>query len=122
MSAAVTAPRSAVKVYEAGKQDSGKRIVAETVVQAPVDVVWRVLTSYERLAAFVPNLESCERLPSSRNGTVRAPTRAVLTHAQRCSTGMRTIAEVPRGAPCRCAFGSAGAVRASCGAWKQKLC
>lgn len=32
-------PRRTVKVYEAGKQDSGKRIVAETVVQAPVDVV-----------------------------------------------------------------------------------
>ncbi|KAL4859881.1 hypothetical protein ACK3TF_000138 [Chlorella vulgaris] len=63
-------PRRTVKVYEAGKQDSGKRIVAETVVQAPVDVVWRVLTSYERLATFVPNLESCERLPSPRSGKV----------------------------------------------------
>lgn len=57
-------------MYEAAKQDSGKRIVAETVVQAPVDVVWRVLTNYERLADFVPNLESCERLPSPRTGRV----------------------------------------------------
>lgn len=65
-------PPNAVKVYEAGKQATGKRIVAETVVQAPVDVVWRVLTNYERLAEFVPNLESCERLPSQRAGKVGA--------------------------------------------------
>lgn len=69
-SSSSSVPRSTVKVYEAAKQDSGKRIVAETVVQAPVDVVWRVLTNYERLADFVPNLESCERLPSPRTGRV----------------------------------------------------
>jgi hypothetical protein len=61
---------SNIKVYEAGRQASGKRVVAETVVQAPVDVVWRVLTNYERLAEFVPNLESCERLPSPRKNKV----------------------------------------------------
>lgn len=63
-------PPSNIKVYEAGRQASGKRVVAETVVQAPVDVVWRVLTNYERLAEFVPNLESCERLPSPRKDKV----------------------------------------------------
>ncbi|KAL4445809.1 hypothetical protein ABPG77_009008 [Micractinium sp. CCAP 211/92] len=74
-------PSNAVKVYEAGKQSTGKRIVAETVVQAPVDVVWRVLTNYERLADFVPNLESCERLPSQRAGKV-------LLRQRGCSQGV----------------------------------
>ena len=64
-------PPNNIKVYEAGRQASGKRVVAETVVQAPVDVVWRVLTTYERLAEFVPNLESCERLTSPRKNKVR---------------------------------------------------
>lgn len=32
--------------------------------------VWRVLTDYERLAEFVPNLERCERLPKGPNGRV----------------------------------------------------
>ena len=121
-------PANTVKVYEAGKQATGKRVVAETVVQAPVDVVravvvvmqhhdirglgnsglkaisawnppfqprmcgiierywlihrwlgpallvqvWRVLTNYERLADFVPNLESCERVPCPRSRKVCA--------------------------------------------------
>lgn len=71
-SSIAAASYSTIKVYEAGRQASGKRVVAETVVQAPVDVVWRVLTNYERLADFVPNLESCERLPSPRAGKVGA--------------------------------------------------
>ena len=36
-----------------------------------VEQVWRVLTDYERLAEFVPNLERCERLPRGPNGRVR---------------------------------------------------
>ncbi|KAL4425806.1 hypothetical protein ABPG75_009822 [Micractinium tetrahymenae] len=74
-------PPNAVKVYEAGKQATGKRIVAESVVQAPADIVWRVLTNYERLAEFVPNLESCERLPSLRAGKV-------LLRQRGCSQGV----------------------------------
>ena len=65
-------PPSNIKVYEAGRQASGKRVVAEMVVQAPVDIVWRVLTNYERLAEFVPNLESCERLLSPNKNKVGA--------------------------------------------------
>lgn len=79
--AAAAVPPNAVKVYEAGRQGAGKRIVAETVVQAPVDVVWRVLTNYERLADFVPNLEACERLPSPRPGRV-------LMRQRGCSQGV----------------------------------
>ena len=32
--------------------------------------VWRVLTDYDRLAEFVPNLERCERVPCPRPGRV----------------------------------------------------
>lgn len=34
--------------------------------------VWRVLTDYERLPSFVPNLESCRRLPCPKPGRVGA--------------------------------------------------
>lgn len=33
-----------------------RRIRAEIIVDADVDAVWRVLTDYERLADFIPNL------------------------------------------------------------------
>ena len=39
---------------------------ATATVAAPLPKVWRVLTSYERMAEFVPDLESCKVL--SRNG------------------------------------------------------
>ena len=42
--------------------------------------VWRVLTDYERLAEFVPNLERCERLPRGPNGRVRLRQVCSLTH------------------------------------------
>ena len=51
LSLAVAAP-SAIKVYEAGRQGTGKRIVAETVVQAPVDVV-RALHAMRRMRRAV---------------------------------------------------------------------
>jgi len=56
------------------QQDSktgGKKIVAEIKVQARLDQVWDVLTNYEALPTFVPNLERCERLPSPKPGVVR---------------------------------------------------
>ncbi|HEX8403741.1 MAG TPA: SRPBCC family protein [Duganella sp.] len=39
---------------------------ATAVVAAPLPRVWRVLTGYERMSEFVPDLESCKVL--SRNG------------------------------------------------------
>lgn len=39
---------------------------ATATVAAPLPRVWRVLTSYERMSEFVPDLESCKVL--SRNG------------------------------------------------------
>jgi len=47
---------------DTGKGD--RRIIAEMKVQARMDQVWNVLTNYEALPSFVPNLERCERLPS----------------------------------------------------------
>ncbi|KAK9823512.1 hypothetical protein WJX72_003333 [[Myrmecia] bisecta] len=48
-----------------------RKVLAEAKVLASVDQVWQVLTDYERLAEFVPNLESCERLPSPTPGCLR---------------------------------------------------
>ncbi|KAK9813756.1 hypothetical protein WJX73_007148 [Symbiochloris irregularis] len=44
-----------------------RRAVAAVNVEAPVEAVWDVLTDYERLAEFIPNLALCERvqLPAS---------------------------------------------------------
>lgn len=53
---------------DTGKGD--KRIVAEIKVQARMEEVWDVLTNYEALPTFVPNLERCERLPSQNPGVV----------------------------------------------------
>ncbi|HEX7985286.1 MAG TPA: SRPBCC family protein [Duganella sp.] len=39
---------------------------ATATVAAPLPKVWRILTSYERMSEFVPDLESCKVL--SRNG------------------------------------------------------
>lgn len=41
-------------------------IDATAVVAAPLPRVWRILTNYERMTEFVPDLESCKVL--SRNG------------------------------------------------------
>lgn len=75
-----------VTVCHAAADDS-RRVAAEVSVLAPLDKVrrfkhtfhpcstssshpqvWDVLTDYERLAEFVPNLESCERLPPRTPG------------------------------------------------------
>ena len=47
-----------------------KRVVAEVVVQAPLETVWEVLTNYEALPSYVPNLDTCEILERHR-GRVR---------------------------------------------------
>jgi len=43
-------------------------ISAQIVVQAAPDVVWRILTDYDRLATHVPNLVVSERRPHPTNG------------------------------------------------------
>lgn len=48
-----------------------RSILAEVSVQASVDQVWRVLTDYDKLADFVPNLLACERMSCPNSGRIR---------------------------------------------------
>ena len=45
-----------------------RRIYAEVKVQASIEQIWRVITDYDHLADFVPNLVTSERLPSGSTG------------------------------------------------------
>ncbi|CAG9466569.1 unnamed protein product [Pedinophyceae sp. YPF-701] len=57
-----------------------KRVLGEVSVSAPIDVVWAVLTDYERLPEVVPNLAECRRvrgLPSPGPGMRRLLLRQV---------------------------------------------
>ena len=47
-----------------------KRVVAEVAVQADLETLWDVLTDYEALPSYVPNLEKCEIL-GRQKGRVR---------------------------------------------------
>lgn len=51
-------------------EHQSKRIFAEVKVHASVDQVWRVITDYDHLADFVPNLVSSKRVPSSKPGSI----------------------------------------------------
>jgi uncharacterized protein YndB with AHSA1/START domain len=39
-----------------------RRAVAAITINAPVEAVWRVLTDYDNLAAFIPNLAISEAI------------------------------------------------------------
>lgn len=56
-------------MFQMDKHES-KRIFAEVKVHASVDQVWRVITDYDHLADFVPNLVSSKRIPSSKPGKI----------------------------------------------------
>lgn len=47
-----------------------KRIFAEVKIHASVEQVWRVITDYDHLADFVPNLVVSERLPTNVTGRI----------------------------------------------------
>ena len=47
-----------------------KRIFAEVRVHASVEQVWRVITDYDHLADFVPNLIASKRLPITTPGRI----------------------------------------------------
>ncbi|XP_020260049.1 uncharacterized protein LOC109836542 isoform X2 [Asparagus officinalis] len=47
-----------------------RRIRARILVDADVDEVWRVLTDYERLADFIPNLVYSGRIPCPHQGRI----------------------------------------------------
>ena len=48
-----------------------KHIFAEVRIHASVEQVWRVITDYDNLADFVPNLVVSERLPSNVTGRIQ---------------------------------------------------
>ncbi len=47
-----------------------KRIFAEVRIHASVEQVWRVITDYDHLADFVPNLIASKRLPTTTPGHI----------------------------------------------------
>uniref|UniRef100_A0A0D9ZFI4 Coenzyme Q-binding protein COQ10 START domain-containing protein n=1 Tax=Oryza glumipatula TaxID=40148 RepID=A0A0D9ZFI4_9ORYZ len=47
-----------------------RRVFASVAVAADVDTVWRVITDYERLAEFIPNLVHSGRIPCPHQGRV----------------------------------------------------
>ncbi|VAH97277.1 uncharacterized protein LOC125530192 [Triticum urartu] len=47
-----------------------RRVFASVAVAADVDTVWRIITDYERLADFVPNLVHSGRIPCPHEGRI----------------------------------------------------
>ncbi|XP_024312340.1 uncharacterized protein LOC100844212 isoform X2 [Brachypodium distachyon] len=47
-----------------------RRVFASVAVAADVDTVWRIITDYERLAEFVPNLVHSGRIPCPHEGRI----------------------------------------------------
>ncbi|XP_040378572.1 uncharacterized protein LOC102700516 [Oryza brachyantha] len=47
-----------------------RRVFASVAVAADVDTVWRVITDYERLADFIPNLVHSGRIPCPHQGRI----------------------------------------------------
>lgn len=59
-----------VEISTEKRSDRERRILATIDIPQPIDSVWRVLTDYERLADFVPNLTSSKLVPNSE-GRIR---------------------------------------------------
>ncbi|KAJ7281167.1 hypothetical protein O6H91_Y368100 [Diphasiastrum complanatum] len=45
-----------------------RRVTAHVCIEAPLDTVWQVLTDYEGLADFIPNLVACQLLERREHG------------------------------------------------------
>lgn len=71
MSAAVVAPAAAHEiVVEATREDDAYVITARGDVVADDLIAWRVLTDYDRYAAFIPDLHSSRTVSRSRDAAV----------------------------------------------------
>lgn len=70
LKAAASSSSSSLSIDVLDAKSDTKRVVAEIVIQAPLETVWDVLTDYEALPSYVPNLEKCEVL-SRQQGRVR---------------------------------------------------
>ncbi len=67
--AAVDSGTKGVRVFQMDHHPR-KRIFAEVRVHASVEQVWRVITDYDHLADFVPNLIASKRLPTTTPGRI----------------------------------------------------
>lgn len=65
--ASAQSDRNAIDV-QAERQGGLVHVQARALLQAPMDVVWRTLTDYERLPEFIPGIETSQIL--SRNGAM----------------------------------------------------
>ncbi|PZO58040.1 MAG: cyclase [Phormidesmis priestleyi] len=61
---------TAVKIATERRPEKERRIVASVLIPQPIDLVWKVITDYEHLADFVPNLTSSKLIPNSE-GRIR---------------------------------------------------
>ena len=68
--AAVDSGIKGVRVFHMDDHHS-KHIFAEVRIHASIEQVWRVITDYDNLADFVPNLVVSERLPSNVTGRIQ---------------------------------------------------
>eukprot|EP01025_Chloroclados_australasicus_P067329 TRINITY_DN9309_c0_g1_i10.p1 TRINITY_DN9309_c0_g1~~TRINITY_DN9309_c0_g1_i10.p1 ORF type:complete len:831 (-),score=78.94 TRINITY_DN9309_c0_g1_i10:2398-4689(-) len=58
------------RVIEKGVDHKTKKLAAEVKVPASVEQVWQVLTDYENLPKFIPNLVECSILESKKKGII----------------------------------------------------
>ncbi len=58
-----TAPEEPVQVWAQERQGRQRCLGAQVVIPHPAQAVWQVLTDYDHLAEFIPNLEHSCRLP-----------------------------------------------------------
>lgn len=70
LDAEVSAQVSGVTIHTEKLQGQQRRIVASTQISATVDQVWQVLTDYNNLSSFIPNLSYSQRL-SHPDGGIR---------------------------------------------------
>ena len=58
-----------VEISTEKRPEKERRIVATVIVPRSVEQVWQVITDYEHLADFIPNLTTSKVLPSSEDCT-----------------------------------------------------
>ncbi len=59
-----------VEISTEKRSNRERRILASVIIPQPVEQVWQVITDYEHLADFIPNLTQSTLLPSSE-GRIR---------------------------------------------------
>lgn len=61
-------PTSAVRVVIEVPARNKRRICADTLINAPLEIVWAVLSDYDRLSEYIPNLAKSDLLRHPSNG------------------------------------------------------